>query len=104
MPHIEPQFIQALASGNYQQFKQIIDLYHRKHERCYNESLINSLNSLSGNHELYQIAIKYLLELGYEEDKLIAAFDSSGRESRTISDELYEHACNVIGFQDTGEC
>ena len=99
MPNKESDFIQSLENRNFQQFNKIIESYNKEHQLYYNISLIDSLNILGENHELYQRAITYLSELGYEEDRLIEACQLNGRDHRTLSEEIYDHSCDVMGFR-----
>ena len=103
MPNKESEFIQSLESRNFKQFNQIIESYRKVHHLSYNISLIDALNTLNENHELYQRAIDYLLELGYEEDRLIGACQSNGRDHRTLSEELYDHSCDIMGFRNSDD-
>lgn len=92
-----------METKNFKQFQVIINSYHKKHELCYNPSLFDSLSELNGNHELYQRAIRYLLELGYEEHKLIDTCHITGRDHRTISEEFYDHNCDVMGIRSSDD-
>jgi hypothetical protein len=101
MPNKELEFIQSLESRNFNDFNKIITSYHKAHQLSYNTSLIDSLNTLNENHTLYQRAIDYLLELGYEKDKLIEVCQSNGRDHRTLSEEIYDHTCDILGFKNS---
>lgn len=96
-------FYQALVARDFKSFALIVNTFKTQHGRCYNESLMNELNSLDEKHDLYQRALTYLIEIGYEEQRLVQSFEATNRDHRTLSEEIYEHQCDILGFRESEE-